>query len=129
MARAWEVWRGTGQGLSAWQQGARTPSAGPFRAILLDPPRDALRQAIAGRFAAMLTAGALEEVRALLALGLDPALPAMRGTHLGETKLPASMADRPVTDSASISATRACTDTACASFCSPSRGPTSTILT
>jgi tRNA dimethylallyltransferase len=32
----------------------------------------------------MLTAGALEEVRALLALGLDPALPAMRAHGVPE---------------------------------------------
>ncbi len=37
--------------------------------ILLDPPREALREAIATRFDAMLAAGAMEEVRALLAWG------------------------------------------------------------
>ena len=52
--------------------------------MLLDPPREALRAAIAGRFAAMLEHGALEEVRALLALGLDPALPAMRAHGVPE---------------------------------------------
>ncbi len=84
IARAMEVWLGTGKGLAAWQaQGA--PSA-PWRvsAILLDPPRAELRAAIASRFAAMLTAGALEEVRALLALGLAPALPAMRAHGVPE---------------------------------------------
>ncbi len=48
--------------------GARGGSA----AIRLDPPREALRAAIATRFAAMLRDGAVEEVRALLALDLDP---------------------------------------------------------
>jgi tRNA dimethylallyltransferase len=43
-----------------------------------------LRAAIADRFATMLTAGALDEVRALLALGLDPALPAMRAHGVPE---------------------------------------------
>ena len=52
--------------------------------ILLDPPRPDLRAAIAGRFAAMLDAGALDEVRALLALHLDPALPAMRAHGVPE---------------------------------------------
>jgi tRNA dimethylallyltransferase len=51
---------------------------------LLDPPRDALRAAIAGRFAAMLQAGAVDEVRALLAQHLDPALPAMRAHGVPE---------------------------------------------
>ena len=94
VARAWEVWRGTGRGLSAWQkpaprQGLAGPtpgSAAPYRlrAILLDPERPALRAAIAARFAAMLGQGALEEVRALLAQGLDPALPALRAHGVPE---------------------------------------------
>ena len=77
-ARAWEVWRGTGQGLAAWHAVPAEPSPWAFRMILLDPPRPDLRAAIARRFGAMLAAGALDEVAALLALGLDPALPAMR---------------------------------------------------
>lgn len=52
--------------------------------MLLDPPREVLREAIDGRFAAMLTAGALAEVRALLELALDPALPAMRAHGVPE---------------------------------------------
>jgi tRNA dimethylallyltransferase len=84
IARAWEVWRGTGMGLAAWQN--RRGEAAPWRfaAIRLDPPRDALRDAIALRFDAMLRDGALEEVRALLALKLDPALPAMRAHGVPE---------------------------------------------
>ena len=85
IARAWEVWRGTGRALADWL-GEETPaSAGwQFRAVLLDPPRAALRAAIGGRFAAMLAAGAVEEVAALLALGLDPRLPAMRAHGVPE---------------------------------------------
>jgi len=84
LARAWEVWRGTGRGLAAWY--AETPATTPwrFRMVLLDPPRDALRDAAAGRFAAMLEAGALQEVTALLALGLDPAVPALRAHGVPE---------------------------------------------
>lgn len=41
-------------------------------------PREPLYAAIDSRFEAMLQAGALEEVRALAARGLDPALPAMK---------------------------------------------------
>lgn len=85
IARAWEVWRGTGRGIAAWQAApARPPAPCRFFALLLDPPRAALRDAIVGRFAAMLAAGALEEVRALLAEGLDPALPAMRAHGVPE---------------------------------------------
>jgi tRNA dimethylallyltransferase len=84
VARAWEVWRGTGTGLASWQDAGRAAGPGPWRfaAIVLDPPREELRQAIAQRFAAMLRDGALEEARALQ--GLDPALPAMRAHGVPE---------------------------------------------
>ncbi len=96
IARAWEVWRGTGRGLAAWQaEPATRPIGWRFAAILVAPPRPALRAAIAARFEAMLAAGALTEVRDLLGLHLDPAVPAMRAqgvpelaAHLrGETSL------------------------------------------
>ena len=85
LARAWEVWRGTGRGLAAWQADPALPAAPwDFFAVQLDPPRDELRAAIETRFDAMLDAGAIEEVRRLLALGLDPALPAMRAHGVPE---------------------------------------------
>jgi tRNA dimethylallyltransferase len=85
LARAWEVLTGTGKGLAAWQAEAMpAPAAGAFRAIMIAPPRDELRAAIAGRFAAMVAAGAVAEVEALLALKLDPALPAMRAHGVPE---------------------------------------------
>jgi tRNA dimethylallyltransferase len=70
--------------LAAWQSSRGAPAPWRFAAIRLDPPREALRAAIATRFAAMLARGALEEVRALLALQLDPALPAMRAHGVPE---------------------------------------------
>ena len=90
VARAWEVWRGTGRGMAAWHEAqavasSDAPMAGlDFRAILIDPPRDDLRAAIAGRSGAMIAAGATEEVAALLAKRLDPALPAMRAHGVPE---------------------------------------------
>ena len=84
IARAWEVVRGTGRGLADWTRETPPPPAGEFRMILLDPPRPELREAIATRFAAMLDQGAITEVEALLALGLDPALPAMRAHGVAE---------------------------------------------
>ncbi|WP_428490011.1 tRNA (adenosine(37)-N6)-dimethylallyltransferase MiaA [Rhodopila sp.] len=84
IARAWEVWRGTGRGLVAWQANRGPAAPWRFKAILLDPPRDALRAAIAARFGAMLNDGALCEVRALLALNLDPSLPALRAHGVPE---------------------------------------------
>lgn len=85
VARAWEVFRTTGKGLSDWQDGP-PPEPVPWRirAILLDPPREALRSAIATRCDAMLEAGAIDEVSDLLARELDPALPAMRAHGVPE---------------------------------------------
>ncbi len=85
LARAWEVWRATGRGLRHWQSQPTEKLTGwSPRMILLDPPRDALRAAAEQRFAGMLKAGALEELRALLALNLDPALPLMRAHGVPE---------------------------------------------
>jgi tRNA dimethylallyltransferase len=77
------VLRGTGVGLASWQAGAtgvREASLGEwnFAVVLLDPPREHLRTAIGARFAEMVRNGAIEEVEALMALRLDPRLPAMR---------------------------------------------------
>ena len=83
LARAWEVWQSTGRGLADWQAGGAAPGW-TFRMMLLRPDRTELRAALATRFAAMLDAGAAGEVSALLALGLDPALPAMRAVGVPE---------------------------------------------
>ena len=85
LARAWEVLAGTGRGLAAWRAHRHLPAApARFTAVLLAPPRASLRAAIAARFAAMLEAGALDEVAALLSLGLSPSLPAMRAHGVPE---------------------------------------------
>lgn len=84
ITRAWEVLRSTGIPLATWQSRAAVSDGSAYRMILLDPPRAGLRGAIAGRFGAMLGLGAVEEVRALLALGLDPTLPAMRAHGVWE---------------------------------------------
>lgn len=85
ISRAYEVWLATGKGLAWWQaQPVPRLEGWNFRMILLDPPRPVLREAIETRFDAMLEAGALEEVRHFLALGLDPALPLMRAHGVPE---------------------------------------------
>ena len=80
VARALEVVLSTGRTLTQWQEareGGLRDEADLRGAILL-PPRDWLYERCDRRFAAMLEEGAVEEVGALLALRLDPALPAMR---------------------------------------------------
>ncbi len=85
VARAWEVLAGTGRGLAAWQSEPVAGLAG-WRAFMvrLDPERDWLRGVIERRFDGMLADGAVAEVRAFLALGLDPALPLMRAHGVPE---------------------------------------------
>ncbi|MCU0986490.1 MAG: tRNA (adenosine(37)-N6)-dimethylallyltransferase MiaA [Acetobacteraceae bacterium] len=91
--RAWEVLQATGEGLSAWwARPGMPPAPWRFAMILLKPPRAEVRAAIDARFLAMLDAGALDEVRALAARGLDPALPAMKA-H-GVPNLAAALAGR-----------------------------------
>lgn len=81
--RALEVWRVSGQRLSALQKGgAQNSNDREFRFvnIALEPSdRTALHARIEARFDAMLAAGLVDEVRALHARGdLDIDLPAMR---------------------------------------------------
>jgi tRNA dimethylallyltransferase len=81
--RALAVLHATGRSLASWQRGP-APGGRPLHWIVLLPPRDRLRIAVAERWQAMLTAGALEEVRALLARGLDPTLPVMKAVGVAE---------------------------------------------
>jgi tRNA dimethylallyltransferase len=80
IARALEVVLATGRSLTDWHREGLPPllPQGQFRALFLEPDRDELYARIDARFAAMLKAGALEEVAALAARKLDPLLPAMK---------------------------------------------------
>jgi tRNA dimethylallyltransferase len=75
--RAWEVLEATGRPLVQWQRAPAAPILKDMKLarILLDPPREALRAAIAARFEIMVEAG-LDEARRLE--GLDPSLPAAK---------------------------------------------------
>jgi tRNA dimethylallyltransferase len=85
LTRALAVARATGRALSAWQA-ETTPAlpAGSWRAVVLEPPRQALYARIDARLVAMADAGAVEEAAALMARGLDPRLPAMKAVGLRE---------------------------------------------
>ena len=84
IVRALEVQEATGRSILAWQQGQEgepdVPLIDPAAALRLvvQPDRAALYAAIERRFDAMVDAGALDEVAALLALDLDPDLPVMK---------------------------------------------------
>jgi tRNA dimethylallyltransferase len=80
VARALEVFEATGRSLGEWQREGMRAILRPEGAIkvFLDPDRAELRGRIDARFDAMLAGGALDEVRALDARGLDPLLPAMK---------------------------------------------------
>src|SRR6185312_955044 len=85
LSRAWEVLAATGAPLSDWQASGQPPLAPrSWRAVALEPPRDALYARCDARLEAMVGAGALDEVRALSARGLDPALPAMKAVGVRE---------------------------------------------
>jgi tRNA dimethylallyltransferase len=85
LKRAWEVFAASGRSLSDWQEATPPGPAGErYRAVVLDPPRELLYARCDARFDAMVAAGALDEVAALTARGLDPALPAMKATGLRE---------------------------------------------
>ncbi len=99
--RALEIFAATGAPLAAFQ-GARTKpllDAKSCRCLFIAPERAELARRIDARFDRMMQAGALDEVRRLLARGLDPALPAMRAVgvpgliaHLrGESSLEAAV--------------------------------------
>ncbi|MBS0531190.1 MAG: tRNA (adenosine(37)-N6)-dimethylallyltransferase MiaA [Proteobacteria bacterium] len=80
IARALEVIEATGRSLTDWHRDGLSPLLPPdkVRALFLAPERDELYARIDARFGVMLTAGALEEVRALAERKLDPLLPAMK---------------------------------------------------
>lgn len=80
VTRALEVLEATGQSLAVWQETAGTPviSHAGCEKVVVQPDREALFARADLRFDLMMAGGAVEEVAALGALGLDPALPAMR---------------------------------------------------
>jgi tRNA dimethylallyltransferase len=102
IARALEVVEGTGRSLTDWHRDGLPPllPQGQFRALFVSPGREQLYARIDARFEAMLAAGALQEVAALGARGLDTLLPVMKAhgvpallRHLaGEITLPEAAA-------------------------------------
>lgn len=100
--RALEVIEATGVSLQQWQQRDATPlfPEAEYAIFAAVPPRAEIYQRIDARFEGMMAAGALDEVRALMALHLSPEIPIMRAhgvpeliAHLhGEMTLPDAIA-------------------------------------
>ncbi|MBV7256768.1 tRNA (adenosine(37)-N6)-dimethylallyltransferase MiaA [Pacificimonas sp. WHA3] len=80
MARALEVVRSTGKSLAAWQREMEGGIGGEVdtEVYIIDLPRETLYARCDARLGHMLGAGGLEEVSALKARQLDPALPVMK---------------------------------------------------
>jgi tRNA dimethylallyltransferase len=84
LLRAWEVLQATGRSLAEWQAAPTAPAPYRCRKLCLLPPREAIYAACDARLEAMLEQGLLDEVAALLALKLDPALPVMKAVGVPE---------------------------------------------
>ncbi|WP_374472972.1 tRNA (adenosine(37)-N6)-dimethylallyltransferase MiaA [Phenylobacterium sp.] len=85
LCRAWEVYAATGVPLTDWQRtGDPALPAGAWRALALEPPREALYARCDARLEAMVREGAVDEVAALLARKLDADLPAMKAVGVRE---------------------------------------------
>jgi tRNA dimethylallyltransferase len=86
LMRTMEVLLATGRSLSDWHR--RSPPVAPvaarFAVITLEPDAATLNAALDRRFDRMLQSGALDEAAALLALGLEPTLPAMKAVGVRE---------------------------------------------
>jgi tRNA dimethylallyltransferase len=83
LTRAWEVFAAGQVSLSDLQRSTTLPLAPcAWRGVVIEPPRAELYARCDARLGAMIDAGALAEVEALMARGLDPALPPMKAMGL-----------------------------------------------
>jgi tRNA dimethylallyltransferase len=103
IARALEVKRSTGVTLGDWQlaKAGGIAEEVALHPLLLLPDRAWLYERCDRRFAAMMEAGAVTEVEALIARGLDPDLPVMRAIGVPEI---AALLDGDLTREAVIAA-------------------------
>ncbi len=95
IARALEVVKSSGQPLAYWQQHLEGGIMGEItlRPLILLPPRDWLIARCDQRFADMLDQGAINEVARLMAMKLNPQLPAMLAIGVREIAAGGSHAD------------------------------------
>lgn len=86
IVRALEIHSVTGRSIRALQTSAGPAIVDPATAlkIILEPDRSLLHERINRRFKTMMEEGAVAEVEALLALGLPPAMPAMKAIGVAQ---------------------------------------------
>lgn len=86
LIRAYEVVKATGRALHEWQneQSDKPPAHWRFTSFVVEPTRPVLYANCDRRFDLMLDAGAMNEVRQLLARNLAPELPAMKAVGVPE---------------------------------------------
>jgi len=99
LLRAHAVAVATGRSLTAWQNDTRPSLApGSWKGLVLDPPRADLYARCDARLGVMVQNGALEEVAAMEARSLSPALPALKA--LGYRELAAHLRGQTTLDQA-----------------------------
>lgn len=86
--RALEVLEVSGRSILDWQAERGTPLVDPatVERVIIEPDRAWLARRIEARFDAMLAKGAIDEVRAVLALGLAPDMPAMKAIGVSQLR-------------------------------------------
>jgi tRNA dimethylallyltransferase len=100
IVRALEVLQASGRSILRWQQeaGQKLIDQDSARFLVVEPERAELIARIDTRFDRMVENGAIEEVEALTALRLDPALPAMKA--IGVREMQAAISGRLTMDEA-----------------------------
>lgn len=107
--RALAVLNATGRSLAQFQDDAQKGALDGFvvETVVLNPDRAVLRQRIHDRFLSMLDRSSIDEVRALLALGLDPSLPIRKAIGVREIgEFIAGRIDRETMIEQAVTATR-----------------------
>ncbi|OPZ76154.1 MAG: tRNA dimethylallyltransferase [Alphaproteobacteria bacterium ADurb.Bin438] len=85
MIRAWEVIEGTGKSLTYWQSlGLRKEIEADWLVIYINPPRPVLYEQCEARFDLIMENGAIDEVKALLEMSLEPSLSVMKAIGVRE---------------------------------------------
>lgn len=83
--RAWQVMMATGRSILEWHRDIHPAEGAPeLTTFLILPERKVLYAACDRRFEEMIESGAIDEVKALLAMHLDPSLPAMKAVGVRE---------------------------------------------